>query len=117
MTTENQEDRDKRNEAIALYMDMPITRMSYTFSEPPVEVEEKVNWRYDKSWDLLMPVFEKIEKEVKEITIQMANNVCIIKKYGFLEYELLIDHTGETKIKAVFFAVSDYCLTIKEKQL
>jgi hypothetical protein len=96
MTTE---ETQKRNEAIALFMGVDYSPHPYFIG-------------YHSSWDWLMPVVEKIEAE-GGIKITIQKNVCIIKKYGFLEVRLAIEQISETKIEAVFLAVSDYCLNHK----
>lgn len=79
------------------------------------------NYRYNKSWDLLMPVVEKIETpEFSENKIlRSGSNVMIFYQACVINYEpdeesgdtiegAAIQAKGETKLEAVYKAVYNF---------
>jgi hypothetical protein len=88
--------------------------------------------KYHSSWNWLMPVVRKIEEQ-EEIDRNKAldangtaprycypyrvdiinRNYCEILAFG---EDLITSATGETKLEAVFLAVSDYCMQILNEQ-
>jgi len=75
------------------------------------DFKDPLNYMYNKSWDWLMPVVEKIEDfeidEIKAVAVDIESNECEIKDYrqfnlSFAYYE------GETKIEAVWQCVIQF---------
>ena len=58
---------------------------------------------FDYSWDWLMPVVEKIEKD-KNIHFKIDYKSCLIFQFT----DVIISHTESTKIKAIWKSVFDY---------
>lgn len=104
------------NEIIAEFMLYPVN-YEYRRSSPSKKVVKRI-LKYDKSWDWLMPVVEKIQdtQVIKGRVIRTAADVQIMYKACHIEYsgdEESGDYSGEweirssstTKIKAVYRAV------------
>lgn len=98
----------ERNEAIARFMgETSLTKVKNDKIVP-------YNKSYETIWENIMPVCDKIEKLGNYVTIE--KNVCGIScDYPEEEEQsglmFVIDPiTAETKIEAVFLAVSDFCI-------
>jgi hypothetical protein len=112
----------ERNEAIAIFMG----------GKPKPEYNGWVYWQffgsdglirrevrndvilYNSAWNWLMPAVEKIEAEGNMVTInyfsdEKINSVLIYSPFG--PNGLYFESEKESKIEAVFIAVSDFCLT------
>ena len=70
--------------------------------------EDPMNYMYDKKWDWLMPVVEKIENLdcVAEFSI-VFNNACIFLRNDGTRTDLISNQTNN-KIEAVFKTVVDF---------
>ena len=73
------------------------------------------DWCFESSWDWLMPVVEKIEKEFTVKIIRYSDelsNVCEIETTDNdplqITYTFGYDYDGKTKINVVFDAVIDF---------
>jgi hypothetical protein len=91
--------------------------------------------QYNSSWSWLMPVVEKMEREIRyndylgydrPIGISISEFHCSIilpnpdegfdyKEGWYNDEKFHTAQKGNTKIEAVFLAVSDYCLSLKDK--
>ncbi len=88
-------------------------RSSYrkVFYEPLPDFDYSRLLNYHWLWELLMPVVEKIEKQEKEVHIYL-NRCDIYVRDKFIPFNAA---KGDTKIKATFLAVGDYCLNYNLK--
>jgi hypothetical protein len=111
----SQEEILKRNEAIAVFMGAKLkvpTNTKYApcyqyFREDGLIYREKEtqHMEYKTNWSWLMPVVEKIESGRNYIDIRKKEILLTVIDRPTQLYEV-----GESKIEAVFLAVSDYCL-------
>ena len=65
-----------------------------------------VRFQYDRDWQHLMSVVEKIES-MKATSVHIQNNLCEIKP-GFFRPKFFIQHLKETKIDSVWNCVVDF---------
>jgi hypothetical protein len=68
------------NEIIAEFMGLPLTKSLPSFGSGEWVDVPFQNWKYDTSWDWLMPVVEKIEKHgaIVELNICLATMCRIV---------------------------------------
>lgn len=100
----NQEEINKRNEAIALFMGMTPRWVTYPDSAlNRWEIDKDNCWQhiqYHSSWDWLMPAASKVEKPRLIKHDHPYFRLC----KALLSFDL----------EAAFIAVSDYFLTLKK---
>lgn len=77
----------------------------------PMDYEHENGVRYHSSWDWLMPVVEKIEKENPKAGIQIDGKKCSV----FLPKYLVMDFSGDTKLEATWNAVIYFIRKIQSK--
>lgn len=123
MTSLSKDEIDKRNEAIALFMEMPITKTGYTFTDPGIEKTEKVDWKYNKNWNLLMDAVEKIEslptdrENGKQYQFSITGDGIAITKFddGSGIIAASINEIGKSKLQSAFYVISEFCLTVNKQ--
>lgn len=72
------------------------------------------NLIYNSSWDWLMPVVEKIESLDKKIyAVGILRNSVHIMENG----NVVCSDTNDSKIEAIFIAVSDFCEWYNQQNL
>jgi hypothetical protein len=91
------------NELIAEFMGLPLTKDEVKFTGGTQKVPFQ-KWKYDASWDWLMPVVEKIE--TLEHTVLIGQQYCEIKHQNYRTKHGKA--SAKTKIQAVFKAVVEF---------
>lgn len=107
------------NEIIAQFMGLPLTKKSKSFVSTRHDIEIPfMRWRYDKEWNWLIDVVEKIESNP-------INDVCIFKEATQIrvwsgDKEMFIwkvvEPDANSKIAHVFRAVVKYIKWYNETQ-
>jgi hypothetical protein len=125
-----QEEINKRNEAIALFMGGKLSKPRNAMNAPYWKFASKATWSgnpekiytlyYNKLWDWLMPVVEKIESDKGKATLLYTNPWDYRGLHTFSIYKemdenkdmrgRIVESVSNSKIEAVFIAVSDFCL-------
>jgi hypothetical protein len=107
-----QNEKDKRNEAIALYMGGEFKEVYWggkpekQFMMPGFHISEgdvRQYLKYDSSWDWLMPVCKKMSEEIDKL----CDNKDL--EEWPVEYLLMEDELLEYNIEGVFKHLSDLC--------
>ncbi len=131
------EEIKRRNEAICLWMggefktDLPYTFTKSGWVNTPVdrlEIVQSHQFRYNSSWDWLMPVVEKIvsiDRTIHKIgryTVNITGNATAITDHDNKEegrvladyFNLVNFDVPNFMLKAAWLTVSDFCLNLKK---
>lgn len=103
---------EENNRLIGEFMGLTICTES-EFNNGDIELTDNLHileWlHYHASWDLLMPVVEKIESMLPDDSfITITNKTCIIPMIGFCISDYDIEVSDSTKILAVYRAIVEF---------
>ena len=97
---------EESNRLIAEFMDQKPYKEMWNVAFQRIE-HDPLTFKYERSWDWLMPVVEKIESFGYAVFMFPKNEVAI--KQGMTISSMAICKTvSETKIKAVYLAVIEF---------
>lgn len=97
------------NKLIAEFMSQPLNSTQVTFSNPRKEVIVDRSFKYNVSWDWLMPVIEKIEQQgcIVEIWLSLGKGCRIQKPQSKTQSWHVVMESNST-IEAVYFSVVEF---------